>query len=480
MTVTRLRSPIALLVTAALALLGAVAAPSASATNGGDGTQTCVPSEAHAGYVWVKYEYQGDGFVKETTDGPDVEVEVTETKDDDGKGEPVAVSVTAPDGYQIVAHCVKAGSDAPDTQWYLDEPRSSVDIVSNAENHLGTPKAISHFTVKLVQVEDVPEEPEPTYPAPVCEGGVTVTYPEGSAGQGWNHVNVTVRNLDTDEELQLGFHNDADDWSGVVSFDATTHADWPGWEHYAYTWVQVAGTNHHWGEDGEKPVVCGEKPDEPEVPEEPAEPTLEGSIVSTDCVADAPWITYDVRLTPADAELDDRTAELVLTDGTRTETITLGELGEDGTLTGRTLWPGAEVAEDGVTPIAWPGWERLDDGTWVETDENFAWTREGVTATLVVNPDLAVENFAYPPPTSACANPPQDTETPGTPAPVEPVDQPVTPQEPGDTPSDEAPAPSAAGDDALPQTGSDVLVYALVAFVLLAAGGTVLVMRRRA
>ncbi|WP_166845258.1 LPXTG cell wall anchor domain-containing protein [Isoptericola sp. BMS4] len=456
MTVTRLRSPIALLVGAALALFGAAAAPSASATGGHGGH--------HGGEEQTKPGQEtcpdGGGW----------------TKTDIG-GERTSVEVQATEGFVIVEYCVKASTEV---EFHDVEPgQETVVIASPATNGNGETQAISHYSVREVPVE---EAEEPTYPAPVCEGGVTVTYPEGSQGQGWNHVNVTVENLESDEEVTLNFHNDADDWSGVVSFDATTHADWPGWEHYAYTWVQVAGTDLHWGETGEEPVVCGEKPEEPgtpEEPEEPTEPTLEGSIVSTDCIADAPWITYDVRVTPADAELDDRTAELVLTDGTRTETITLGELGEDGTLAGRTLWPGAEVAEDGVTPIAWPGWERLDDGTWVETDENFAWTREGVTATLVVNPDLAVENFAYPPPTSACANPPQDTETPGTPAPTEPVDQTVTPAEPGDTPSDEAPAPAAAGDDELPQTGSDVLIYALVAFVLLAVGGTVLVVRRR-
>jgi hypothetical protein len=477
MTVARLRSPIALLVTAALARLGAAIAPSSHATGGGGGTNVCTPSAPHSGFVWVKYEYEGGAFVKESTEGPDVEVEVTESKDDGGKAEPVAVSVTAPDGYQIVAHCVKAGNGDPDVQWYLSDPRSSVDIDSREYNHLGKPKAISHFTVKLVRVEEQEEPEAPKYPAPVCAEGVSVTYPEGSQNQGWNHVNVTVEDLESGEDVTLNFHNDADDWSGVVTFDPTTHADWPGWEHYAYTWVQVAGTNHHWGEGGEEPVVCGEKPEEPE---KPTEPTLEGSIVSTDCVADAPWITYDVRVTPRDAELEDRTTELVLTDGTRTETIGLGEIGEDGTLSGRTLWPGAEVAADGVTPIAWPGWEQLDDGSWAETDGNFAWTRDGVTATLVVNPDLAVENFAYPPPTSTCANPPQEPEATGTPEPTEPADGPTTPAEPGDEPSDEAAPAPGAGDDELARTGGDVLMYALAAFVLLATGGTVLVMRRRA
>ena len=51
----------------------------------------------------------------------------------------------------------------------------------------------------------------------------------------------------------------------------------------------------------------------------------------------------------------------MLTDGTNTETIELGELDDGNTLEGKVLWPGASVAEDGVTPTGWPGWEKIGD-----------------------------------------------------------------------------------------------------------------------
>ncbi|MFF2370246.1 hypothetical protein, partial [Agromyces sp. NPDC058110] len=134
------------------------------------------------------------------------------------------------------------------------------------------------------------------------------------------------------------------------------------------------------------------------------QPTLDGSVATGVCLADAPWIFYDVALTDPDHQSTGDVVSLVLSDGTNTETIELGEL-VDGKLSGKQLWPGASVAEDGVTPTGWPGWEQLADGTWQETDGNFAWTRTVTSATLVVNPEMSVE-LAYPPATPDCANGP--------------------------------------------------------------------------
>lgn len=131
-----------------------------------------------------------------------------------------------------------------------------------------------------------------------------------------------------------------------------------------------------------------------------AEPSLAGSLAVGECEADVPWIFYDVVLTGADDTPGNHVARLILTDGTNTEELELGELDENGKLTGRVLWPGAAVDGEG-NPTAWPGWEQLSDGTWVETDGNYAWTRGDISAKLVVNPEIPVA-LAYPPATPDC------------------------------------------------------------------------------
>ncbi|UOE44652.1 hypothetical protein [Agromyces larvae] len=134
------------------------------------------------------------------------------------------------------------------------------------------------------------------------------------------------------------------------------------------------------------------------------EPVLDGSVATGECRADVPWISYRVVLTDPDAQATSRTVFLILTDGEHTERIELGDLDEAGILEGATLWPGASVDAEG-NPTGWPGWEQLADGSWVETEGNFAWTRDITTATFEVNPDLTVD-LAYPPATPNCATGP--------------------------------------------------------------------------
>lgn len=163
------------------------------------------------------------------------------------------------------------------------------------------------------------------------------------------------------------------------------------------------------------PVLAPAVPAESELPATPGipeEPSLAGSTVSAVCRADAPWIVFDIVLTDPDGTATDGTASLVFSDGEHTETIELGALDENGVLEGKVLWPGASVADDGVTPIGWPGWEQVD-GEWVETEGNFAWTRDVTSALLVVNPDLEVA-ITYPVATPDCiAAPPQDVDPSG-------------------------------------------------------------------
>lgn len=473
MSFARARTPIAMIAAAAIVLLSAIVGlnvPSAVATNdpADDVTTTC-----DQGGDWIKYEFEGGEFVKEHGD-VDLTVEVTGYKVEDGiedKGEPIQVTVTAPGNSVITEYCVKAGSET--TPVVLD--RSGETVTINApEGSDGKVHAISHIKLHAAP-----------YAAPTCEG---FTYDFGESETGM-HVNIEVTNLDTGETEHFNWHDDGGELEGEMTLNPRERADWPAeWDgaNVSITWIQVHGYNFHW--TGSASLDCDETPTStpsekpspspspsPEVtpesdptPTPSGEPTptpspsetpagsLEGSIAVGECLNDAPFIAYDVQIDPADTPLDDRTVLLVLTDGTNTEEIELGELGADGTLSGRTLWPGASVADDGVTPTGWPGWEQLDDGTWVETDGNYAWTRGDIDAALVVNPDIQVD-LAYPEATPECATGPEQADETTTEA-------------------------GAGSDDELPQTGSSVTWIALGALALIAVGATavVLVKRRRA
>jgi LPXTG-motif cell wall-anchored protein len=133
----------------------------------------------------------------------------------------------------------------------------------------------------------------------------------------------------------------------------------------------------------------------PGYPATPPELTLEGTSATAQCVSDVPWIDYSVVLTGATGP---QPARLVMTDGTQSVTIPLGTV-QDGRLDGRVLWPGAAVDADG-DPTAYPGYVR-ENGEWVPTDGNFAWTRGDITAEIRVNPEIVIP-LSYPPSTAAC------------------------------------------------------------------------------
>jgi hypothetical protein len=102
-------------------------------------------------------------------------------------------------------------------------------------------------------------------------------------------------------------------------------------------------------------------------------------------------------------------------------------------LQGQMLWPGASA----TPPLMWPGWELLPDGTYVETDGNFAWTRDGVLVMFDVNPHFET-TVNYPPEAAICVNPPH-TGVPTDPS-VTPTDVPTTVS--AGLPGGAAPAPS--------------------------------------
>lgn len=137
--------------------------------------------------------------------------------------------------------------------------------------------------------------------------------------------------------------------------------------------------------------------------------TLAGSEAVAVCDNDVPWIEYSVVLTDENNTSTGHTARLVLSNGSQSTTITLGALDDDGTLSGRILWPGASIAADG-TPTGWPGWAYVD-GAWVETNDNFAWTRGDISASIVVNPEMPVA-LSYPPSNPYCTAGPSITGEP--------------------------------------------------------------------
>lgn len=172
------------------------------------------------------------------------------------------------------------------------------------------------------------------------------------------------------------------------------------------------------------------------------------------CVGDTPYLDYGVSL-PEGVEVDDDTP-LTITflhpEGGENYVVT------DQPLEGELLWPGASD----TAPKQWPGWEQQDDGSYVETDGNYAWTRDGVEVLFEVNPEYS-QIVSYPEANTECANP---VGTGG--ADVEVV-------------ADDADVPPAAAEpaDELPQTGATVGVFAGIAALLIVGGGVLFWLRRR-
>jgi LPXTG-motif cell wall-anchored protein len=179
----------------------------------------------------------------------------------------------------------------------------------------------------------------------------------------------------------------------------------------------------------------------------PPPPVLQFDFLGPVCEGNFPFINYAVS---GDVDPTD-TATIVISDvnGTVVQTLT----GQP--LSGRVIWPGASV-----NPPDWPGWV-LEGGVWVEdpTDDVL---REDLTITVSVNPE-ASDTVAYPPATSACADPPDGTPT--TPAP--------TTAPPPTSPNPSPTLPVTGGGDA---TTNGLLLGLL----LLSAGGSIfLAVRRR-
>ena len=131
--------------------------------------------------------------------------------------------------------------------------------------------------------------------------------------------------------------------------------------------------------------------------------SLAGSSAGGICDGGAPFITYNVKLNDPANISTGHTAYLVLSDGTNSLRLLLGDLDPaTNTVSGSLLWPGASVDASG-NPTGWPGWEQIN-GQYVYTGANYGWTRSAVSATIEVNPEIAVP-VSYPPATAACSGP---------------------------------------------------------------------------
>ncbi len=148
-------------------------------------------------------------------------------------------------------------------------------------------------------------------------------------------------------------------------------------------------------------------PTEPTPTPTPA-PTLSVLLAAPACDGDVPYLDYEVDGTGADPDVVTITF-LHPTDPTQNVVYS------DLPLSGRVLWPGAEVDDEG-TPVEWPGWSFVD-GVWVEGDE-FDWVRPSVQVRFEVSAETTV-TVDYPPSAPLCdANPPEGevggaTGTPG-------------------------------------------------------------------
>lgn len=183
----------------------------------------------------------------------------------------------------------------------------------------------------------------------------------------------------------------------------------------------------------------------------PAQPAMRLTTLVSACEADAAYLDYAIEV-----------------EGTENDTVTVTWIDPDGEdvvqtglpLSGRLLWPGMVVGEDG-RGADWPGW-RFDDGEWVQGDE-YDWVRPSVDVRFEVNPNVLVTTV-YPPSAPGCA-----TNPPGHDDPIV-VDQSAS----GSGPS------AAAQGRSLAETGATVGLYAAAAAGLAGIGAVVVLVSRRA
>ncbi|MFF2623527.1 hypothetical protein [Oerskovia jenensis] len=192
------------------------------------------------------------------------------------------------------------------------------------------------------------------------------------------------------------------------------------------------------------------------IDQDAAECALTPGEIGAVCEADTPYLGYEVFLPEGYVADSDRPLSITFLHPGDGEDYTVEGLPLDGTL----LWPGASAGE----PRAWPGWERQADGTYTETDGNYAWTRAGVEVLFEVNPGYST-TVSYPAATASCANPRILAAT-------GPLDGPATTATPVST--------EAQGGPSLAATGATAGAAAFLAVLLVGGGAGIVWARRRA
>jgi hypothetical protein len=183
-------------------------------------------------------------------------------------------------------------------------------------------------------------------------------------------------------------------------------------------------------------------------------PLVPGDIAAT-CQGDVPYLGYSLTLPEGFVTGENPvTVTFLNPDG---EDVVI----EDQPLSGAVPWPGAKATE----PKMWPGWD-LVDGTYVPTEGNYAWTRDGVSVRFDVNPTYSTV-VEYPAADALCANPPKQAISPEGPSDGEEPGQP-TGSESGD-PEDSLAATGGGVSPILPIAGGAALLLGLAALLMVAA-----------
>lgn len=154
---------------------------------------------------------------------------------------------------------------------------------------------------------------------------MTVYYPDGQSAAMGQHINLKITNPDTGETMQLGTHIDGNgQWTEKFIgqspwvLDISSHPNFPGWENFDITWVQVDGQNYHYGEHGEPPM-----PSDPKTPETTTSTTtpVTTTTVTTTPVTTTP-VTTTTEVTTTEPTTTEPTTTTVTTEPTTTEPTT--------------------------------------------------------------------------------------------------------------------------------------------------------------
>jgi len=121
------------------------------------------------------------------------------------------------------------------------------------------------------------------------------------------------------------------------------------------------------------------------------------------CIEDRPFIDVSVTLVDPNNEVLTDTVSMTMTgSGNSYDFGDLGNLDENGEFSTTVAWPGS--SEGG-----WPGYEFIN-GEWVDTGDNYGWTRGAVTLNVEVNP-VTTAPVSYPSESTTCNSPGTPTTT---------------------------------------------------------------------